>query len=79
MDEVIGDLDPGQRRVERVGVEDVASDDLAADPLEVGRLRRIANQAADFVAVFAQRRREQTADIAGGTGDEDAPSRNALR
>ena len=71
VDEVVGGLDPLERRRERLGLQHIAADDLAADPLELAGLRRVADQAADGDVVVAQLAGEQAADVPGRAGDQD--------
>ena len=71
MDEVIGDLDPVHRGEHRRRVEDVAAHDVR--PGEAARQPfGEACNAANLVTVVRECGHEETADVAGGTGYENA-------
>jgi hypothetical protein len=72
MDEVVGDIAPGEGTLEGCGVLDVARHDL--DPGFRAMLERLrpSDQASDVVAASLESGQEAAADIAGGAGQEDA-------
>jgi hypothetical protein len=68
MDEVVGDIAPGERTLEGCGVLDVARHDL--DPGSRAVLERLgpSDQASNVVAASLESGQEPTADVAGGAG-----------
>jgi hypothetical protein len=68
MDEVVGDIAPGERTLEGCGVLDVARHDL--DPGSRAMLERLgpSDQASNVVAASLESGQEPAADIAGGAG-----------
>jgi hypothetical protein len=68
MDEVVGDIAPGERTLEGCGVLDVARHDL--DPGSHAMLERLgpSDQASNVVAASLESGQEPTTDIAGGAG-----------
>ncbi len=82
MDQVVGDFDPGKRRIQGLRFEYVALDQLAAEPLEVAGAIGIADQAADLAALVSQRPGQAPTDVARRSGDQHgggALSRSGLR
>ncbi len=70
--QVVRDLDSRHGPVERLGVGDVALDDLdPVAPRRVSELARVAHEATDPVAGLEQLGDEAAPDVAGGAGDED--------
>jgi len=75
MDEVVGDLAPGERTLEGCRVLDVPRHDL--DPGSCTVLERLGSsgEAPDVVARGLESGQEPTADVAGGAGEQDVAGR----
>ena len=72
VDEVVRDVDPGQRLVESSPALHVAFDDLdLRGPGTPGEPVRAADQAAHAATAGGEERRKPAADVAGDPGDED--------
>jgi hypothetical protein len=75
MDEIVGDIAPGERTLEGCGVLDVSRHDL--DPGSRAMLERLGppGEAPDVVASGLESGQEPTADVAGGAGEQDVAGR----
>ena len=72
VDEVIGDIHSSERGVEAGAFEDIALQHLDVAPVAAGETARLPGKANDVMACGYKTRYEATADIPGGSGDEDS-------
>ncbi len=71
MDQVVGDVDPRERAVERAGVRDVAAHDLGATGDAVLQLLRAPRHAAQPGARRLETLEEPATDVAAGSRQQD--------
>ena len=73
MHQVVADVDPVERRAQRLGVAEVASHDLdVIAPRRVGEFVRVSGQRTHGVPAFQQLGYQPAADVAGGSRHQAA-------